>query len=134
MTPKEYNKYYYSKYSDKIKALKKAQRAAQSPEKRNAAHKKWAEKNKGRVAFLASRKRAARRNASPKWLTKEHWSQIREIYENCPQGFHVDHIIPIMATNEKNERVACGLHVPWNLQYLPASENVRKHTKMPKVI
>lgn len=56
--------------------------------------------------------------AMPKWVNKQ---ELRTLYENCPVGFHVDHIIPL-----KNSLV-CGLHVPWNLQYLSASENLKKH-------
>ena len=53
-------------------------------------------------------------------LAKSYSKEIRQFYENCPSGYHVDHIIPI-----KNPTV-CGLHVPWNLQYLTAEENIKK--------
>lgn len=70
-------------------------------------------------------KRAARRariaNATPKWADLD---KIKEIYNNCPPGYHVDHIIPL--TN----KFVCGLHVPENLQYLPASENLKKGNKI----
>lgn len=43
---------------------------------------------------------------------------LRVIYKNCPEGYHVDHIIPLSKG---------GLHYPDNLQYLPAVINMRKH-------
>ena len=62
-------------------------------------------------------RRARVRNACPKWADLD---KIKEIYKNCPKSYHVDHIIPL--TNQN----ICGLHVPENLQYLPASTNIRK--------
>jgi len=59
--------------------------------------------------------------AMPKWVNKK---EIEEVYYNCPDGFHVDHIIPL-----KGKEVS-GLHVPWNLQYLTPSENSIKSNKL----
>ena len=38
----------------------------------------------------------------------------------------VDHYYPLQGEN------ICGLHVPWNLQIIPASENRQKHNSMPE--
>jgi hypothetical protein len=54
------------------------------------------------------------KQATPKWADKK---LIKKIYDNKPEGYDVDHIIPL-----KGELIS-GLHVPSNLQYLPSHIN-----------
>lgn len=87
-------------------------------------------RNRDNPEYLAKRRhheamrRARKLQATPKWLTKEHLEQIKQIYKECPKTYHVDHIIPL-----KGENVS-GLHVPWNLQCLPGIVNRVKHNKV----
>ena len=87
---------------------------------------KYRQSKHGRAVRLAlGRERELRKtNATPPWLTKQHREQMKEIYKNCPEGHHVDHIHPL------NHKLLSGLHVPWNLQYLPAVENIKKRNKL----
>jgi len=48
-------------------------------------------------------------------------SQIKEFYKNCPEGYEVDHIIPLSKG---------GSHSLSNLQYLTVSENRKKSNKI----
>lgn len=92
-------------------------RHARDPSWKRAARARWRQRNPARNKAERAAYRAARLQATPPWV--DH-SELRRIYAECPPGHHVDHIIPL-----KNPQV-CGLHVPWNLQYLPVSDNLKK--------
>lgn len=96
------------------------------------AHRKWAKANPEKVIANAMRRTKAKRLRIPKWLTVEHWDQIAALYAEAQRlsletgvKHHVDHKYPLRG------RTSSGLHVPWNLQVLPAEDNLRKANKAP---
>ena len=82
--------------------------------------RKYRQKYPERVNALSAEYRRKKKISK---LYKEFKFDIREIYQNCPEDHQVDHIIPITHKN------VCGLHVPWNLQYLTCEENKKKGNK-----
>ena len=54
-------------------------------------------------------------------LTSEEENVIKQLYLKCPDGYEIDHIIPISRG---------GLHHPDNLQYLTMAENRSKSDKI----
>lgn len=87
-----------------------------------------------RCKFLNRKKEAKRRaskvEATPDWLTQDQERQIEDFYwlakdlqSVTGEVYHVDHIAPLKGKN------ICGLHVPWNLQVLPADINLSKSNK-----
>jgi hypothetical protein len=97
----------------------------------NKSRKKWASKNKHILNEITSRRRAARKRATPKWLTKQDRMLIRDFYLAATEfeqfagcKLHVDHIVPLQSKD------VCGLHVVWNLQLLTEVENMKKGTKL----
>lgn len=77
----------------------------------------WRINNLKYDAFRAALYRARKSRQTPNWANVE---KIKEIYLNCPKGFHVDHIVPLKGN------IVSGLHVEYNLQYLPAIDNIIK--------
>lgn len=88
--------------------------------------KKYQKENMYKLLANCAKYRATKLNATPKWLTKTQLEEIKQIYKNCPKGYHVDHIVPLQGKNAR------GLHVPWNLQILIAKENLSKSNKLIK--
>ena len=96
-------------------------------EKRRLQGKEWFKNNAGLAKEKRGRRRASEVNATPDWLTPIDKAQIAQYYEvatalEMQTGIkhHVDHIIPLKA------KIASGLHLPWNLQVLTATDNLRK--------
>lgn len=75
----------------------------------------------------AQRKIDAIRNHKTRKLRIVKWSEtelIKKFYENCPEGYEVDHIYPLQG------KTMSGLHVLKNLQYLPMHENRAKGNRI----
>jgi hypothetical protein len=83
-------------------------------------NKRYYYRNQDKWKAIKAKRRALKKNASFACYDKE----ISVIYQQCPEGYEVDHIIPL-----QNE-IVCGLHVPWNLQYLTRFENRSKGNKL----
>lgn len=68
----------------------------------------------------SAKRRALLKSAVPKWADLD---AIKLFYKNCPEGYEVDHIIPLQGKN------VCGLHILENLQYLTFKDNRAKYNK-----
>jgi len=104
--------------------------ALANPEKKTAARKKWSTANPGKDLAAKALNSQARQKRVPTWLSDDDKWFIEQIYDLAALrtrllGFswHVDHIIPL------NGKKVSGLHVPSNLQVIPAVENLRKHNR-----
>ena len=103
---------------------------AQSKERQLAKQKT----NPVKYAAAAAKHRAVKLQRTPAWLDEDSLWMIEQAYELAALrtklfGFswHVDHVIPLQG------RVVSGLHVPFNLQVIPALQNIAKHNKFEVV-
>ena len=134
-------KEYYAENKERINARSKAYAKANpevinkscrkwraaNPAKQKAATYAWRDENRGAYNALCARSRGIRSLRVPEWLSDDcHWL-IKEVYSLAELrtkmlGFpwHVDHIVPLQG------KKVSGLHVPWNMQVIPAVDNLRK--------
>lgn len=124
------NREYHARNRDKRNAQSAAYRAA-NPDKMKQLDREYRQANPDKNAAKAAKARADRAQATPPWLTKEHIKEIQSFYSTAKaleQAFggkyDVDHIHPIKGDT------CCGLHVPWNLQVLPAGANRSKGNRL----
>lgn len=93
-----------------------------------AAAERWRTLHADRVNARTAARRAQIHEAMPKWVNRrklcEVYSESKRITMMTGIPHHVDHIVPLVS------KVVCGLHVPWNLQVIPANENARKSNKL----
>jgi hypothetical protein len=99
----------------------------QNRDKRIAKSRRWNVANKEAFAAREAARRAAQKAATPTWAD---WDAIEAVYLAAAQRtqetgalHHVDHIVPLKSA------LVCGLHVPANLQVLPAFDNQSKSNR-----
>lgn len=108
-----------SYYNAKMKAWSDANR-----ERLLKRRRKWYAENSA-FDIARVRHRAGRIQHDIALLTKAQQAEIQGLYDFCrifPE-FEVDHVVPL------THDLVCGMHVPCNLQVLPASANRRKGNK-----
>ena len=80
----------------------------------------WSKNNPDKVRKNSAKRRTEKLKRCPNWVNE---IELAQVYQNCPKGYHVDHIIPLQGKD------ISGLHVPWNLQYLTPEENGIKRAR-----
>lgn len=124
---REYKSRYAKSNPDKAKHWRRNASKTLAAERR----KRWAERNPEYVPFLLSRKRAAKKMATPKWansffiIEAYRLAKDRELATNIK--WHVDHIAPLAG------KIVCGLHLESNLQVISMSINQKKSASFSSI-
>ncbi len=139
-----YKKQYREKNAERLSAQQKEYDLKKYPERRgyyqarykalkekiSEQSKAWRTKNPHLNSKKSNKRRAAKLQRTPHWLTEDdHW-MIEQAYELAALrtkltgiSWHVDHKLPLQG------KTVSGLHVPLNLQVIPGKENLMKHNR-----
>jgi hypothetical protein len=144
-----YKKQYKIDNAERIKKVQREYDAVQNPLRRSyfqqryidkkehilAVNSKYRKENLDKHAAKETKRRAAKINRTPVWLTEDdHW-MIEQAYELAELrtkmfGFvwEVDHVLPLQG------KIISGLHIPINLQVIPAILNRQKNNRYEVVL
>lgn len=119
---------YFSREDVKIASRERTRKwSSENRDRKYQIDLEFKKKNRALVTSYKAKYRAARRMATPPWLSEEQNQQIRAVYEEARRlsletgiPHEVDHIVPLAG------RIVSGLHVPWNLRAIPKVENNRR--------
>lgn len=113
------------KHRDKQKEYRQANR-----DNHRKYMREYIRNNAEKFNAITAKRRAAKLNRTPAWLTSDDFRAIEGIYataklwtEQTGEPWHVDHIVPLQGEN------VSGLHVAENLRVIPASLNMTKGNK-----
>ena len=119
-------KVYTEEYKEKAR-VRAAKWREENPEWNSRIKREWSALHRHTKRAAAKRYEQRKNKRTPPWLTDQHHHDISMYYwlaqdlkKVTGDTYHVDHIVPL------NGRDVCGLHVPWNLQVLPADVNLSK--------
>lgn len=122
----------YSRKHEKYRDAAR-QKYALNREKINAENAAWRKANSAKCAEIKARRRAAKLQRTPAWLSADQKAEIFNCYRTAKEmslmmqeKFHVDHVVPLQGES------VCGLHVPWNLDVVRGVENNQKYNKIPE--
>ncbi len=98
-----------------------------NPKRLAGIYRNWADRNRHKVNAKWMKRQAGKKNRTPNWLTDDELWMMKQAYDIASIRskclgikFHVDHIVPLQG------KTVSGLHVPWNLQVIPAKLNQQK--------
>ena len=117
---------YSHKKKDYNKAWKENNKESASLSLRQATSR-WKKANRAKATSYEIARQQRKTKACPNWLTSFDKTKMSCFYQLAKMRskesgveWHVDHIVPLKG------KLVCGLHVPWNLQVIPAHENISK--------
>ena len=138
---KEYFAEYRAKNRDTLREYKRAWRAANQEKQRQKTAEyyklnqekikqyqlEYKKKHPAKINALGRKRKHGKNKRTPIWLTDIDYERIETQYKLSDiltkltgQRYHVDHIIPL------HGKLVSGLHVPSNLQVIPAIDNLKK--------
>ena len=90
----------------------------------------YAKQHPEKFAMKTRKRKIAKLNRTPFWLNDGQLLEMQSVYKYCASlravglDYEVDHIIPLQG------KTVSGLHAPWNLQVITASENASKGNRL----